>query len=64
MKKTFLTFALAAGMVGFTACDSANENRAEDKAEQMEDAADDADNPAAEERAEELEDSVDAVDPQ
>jgi hypothetical protein len=64
MKKTLFVMTLAAGMMSFASCDSANENRQEEKAEQMEDAADDADNPAAEERAEELEDSVDAVDPQ
>jgi hypothetical protein len=63
MKKTLYVMALAAGMMSFASCDSASENRAEEKAEQMEDAADDADNPAMEERAEELEDSVDAVDP-
>ncbi|GGK84243.1 hypothetical protein ACD591_13520 [Rufibacter glacialis] len=64
MKKTFLVTAMAAGMMTFASCDSANENRAEEKTEQMEDTADDADSPALEEGAEEGEDSVDAVDPQ
>lgn len=55
--------ALSAGVLTFSSCDSAKENRMEDQAEQMEDVADDADNPVMEERAEELEDSIDAVDP-